>query len=103
VLELFEATCDPSETPLVGALIASAPAVNVNVAGVMARAGMTAAPARTARLEARSTNLGSMVTSLFVSEDRTSGLIAHRHHEPRATVTLPRFRVRGMDALRDQK
>jgi hypothetical protein len=36
---LADATCDPSETPVVGALMARAPAVRVKDAGVAAPAG----------------------------------------------------------------
>jgi len=39
VLDEVEATCDPSETPVVGALIESVPDVNVKEAGVEALAG----------------------------------------------------------------
>jgi hypothetical protein len=42
VLEVVEANCDPRETPAVGALIDSAPAVSVNVAGVAAATGTVA-------------------------------------------------------------
>jgi hypothetical protein len=41
VLEVVDATCEPSETPVVGALIESAPAVRVKEAGVDALAGTT--------------------------------------------------------------
>ena len=54
MLELFEATCDPSDTLPVGALIESAPAVSVKVAGVAAPAGNAVAAASAAKVLARS-------------------------------------------------
>jgi hypothetical protein len=50
VLALAETTCDPSETPLVGALIDSAPAVNVKVTGVPAPADTAIAAASVAKM-----------------------------------------------------
>ena len=50
VLALVDATCEPSETLPVGALIESAPAVSVKLAGVTAPAGMTIAAPRMAKV-----------------------------------------------------
>jgi hypothetical protein len=50
VLELVEATCDPSDTLPVGALIDNAPAVSVKVAVVSAPAGSTATAASAAQV-----------------------------------------------------
>jgi hypothetical protein len=59
VLELFEAPCVPSETLPVGDVIASAPAVRVNVAGVSAPAGRAVAAASVAKLVARAGSYAS--------------------------------------------
>jgi hypothetical protein len=47
VLGVVAATCDPRDTFAVGALMDSAPAVSVNVAGVVALAGRAVAPKST--------------------------------------------------------
>jgi len=56
VLELVAATCDPSDTLAEGALIESAPAVKVNVAGVTAATGRAVTAAAVANALARRTN-----------------------------------------------
>jgi hypothetical protein len=63
VLGLVDATCEPSETLAVGALIESAPAVNVNVVGVAAPTGAAAAMASTAKMLARIKKLRIMMCS----------------------------------------
>ena len=50
VLALVDATCEPSETLPVGALMESAPAVRVKLAGVAAPAGRTIAAATMAKV-----------------------------------------------------
>jgi hypothetical protein len=61
LVELAEATCDPSDTPTVGALMDSAPAVSVKLTGVEASAGalqrMQTAADATADALARKTDL----------------------------------------------
>jgi hypothetical protein len=98
VLVLVEATCDPSETLPVGALIDNAPAVSVKVAAVVARAGAAlpaanaeAAPTSTASMRTvRRSN--SLVMNLIsysfhrksVACSRSTGAhTVHRHHDPR--------------------
>ena len=49
VLELVDATCDPSDTLAVGALIDNPPAVSEKVAGVIAPAGKAVTAASTAK------------------------------------------------------
>ncbi len=60
VLELVEATCVPSDTLPVGALIDSAPAVSVKLAGVAAPAGRAVATPSVATRMARSKNFRIM-------------------------------------------
>jgi hypothetical protein len=60
VLAPVAATCVPSDTLPVGALIDSAPAVSVNVAGVVAPAGRAVATPNSAKALARSKSLRIM-------------------------------------------
>jgi hypothetical protein len=72
VLELVEATCDPSETVPVGALIESPPAVSEKVAVVAAPAGRAAAAAKQATRPASSKDFVAIAVT-FPFRDENGG------------------------------
>jgi hypothetical protein len=69
VLELLAATCDPSDTLPVGALIDSAPAVSSKVAGVAAPPGRAVAAATVAMVLAKTRSFRIFVDPLRSGEN----------------------------------
>jgi hypothetical protein len=69
LVELAEATCDPSDTPTVGALMDSAPAVSVKLTGVEASAAVLQRMQTAADALARKTDLRISMAPMFASVD----------------------------------
>ncbi len=81
MLELVAATCDPSDTLAVGALIDKAPAVSVKVAGVAAPAGKATRAVVAARKEtapARHRSCFMVSRPFFVGKGRAGTVLRLR-------------------------
>jgi hypothetical protein len=79
VLELFEATCVPSDTLAVGALIDSAPAVTSKVVGVAAPAGKADVAESTLSVPARRKSLRIFMTLQLQRGGKQLPHRVHRH------------------------
>ena len=85
MLDVVEATCEPSETPVVGALIESVPEVSVKDAGVEAPAGTTMQMLKALSVAPRRTNF------------RTIGL-PHLSHRERSHAMAPLGRMSDLES-----
>ncbi len=75
-LEVVDATCEPSETPAIGALIESVPDVRVKDAGVEAPAGRTMPTVTAPSAVKRSTHFRIIATPRLCNRER----VKKRHH-----------------------